>query len=446
MRIDMLPWQVDLLSDILTKDESDVDGCNLWFRSAYWTCARQNGKSEIGKAICGWWLTRFADFRGKPQTVITTAHNMKVATVVFREMGEMLTDLFGAKMRQGNGKEEIEVPTAAGKSRWFLMAGRENAPRGFNADLVWVDEVQEFSNDTINRGFQPTMKTRNNLTAGGSPLLLLSGTAGDQASEYQINYRERAIKNIDQNLVTRQHFAEWSPPASIAWTDRRGWVYANPSLPILVSMESLENDYLAMERSDFIQEDLNTFVAAEAAWISPEQWEACETKNPMPAGGYLAVESNIDEGRFVGVRAAADVTGDTQIAVEFIVKTEAEAWAAVATILTDKQVQLLVTPSLEIHAPNEYRGRLGVVGYAEIQKFTSTVHSMITARTLLHDANQNLAEHVCRSVMVRTMGTFALSSTRSPGPIELCRAMVWAAAYASKPAATKHRAAAAFAS
>jgi hypothetical protein len=440
-----LPWQAALIDDILRRDMSDLSGLNLWHRSAYWTCARQNGKSEVGKAICGWWMTRFAELRGKPQVIITTAHNMKVTTVVFREMGELLEEMFGAKMRQGNGKEEIEVMTSAGKCRWFLMAGRENAPRGFHADLVWIDEIQEFASDTVNRGFQPTMKTRNTLTAGGSPLLLLSGTAGDQSSDYQIDYRERAIQNIDNQVLTREHLAEWSPPANIYWADRRAWLWANPSVPTLLAMDALENDFIKMKRPDFIQEDLNTFVASEAAWINPDQWEACRTNNPMPAGGFLAVESNIDEGRFIGIRAAADVTNDTQVHVEFIVKTEDEAWAEVARVLADKQVQLLVTPSLEIHAPNEYRNRLGIVGYAEIQKFTSTVHSMITSKRLLHDGHQGLAEHVCRAVMVRTMGTFALTSTRSPGPIEMCRAMVWAAAYASKPVATKVRAAVAFA-
>jgi len=445
MRVQFLPWQVRLLDDML-KGDLEGEGMSLYHRAAYWSCARQNGKSEIGKAICGWWITEFSERRGKPQTILTTAHNMKVAGVVFRTMGDLLAEYFDAKVRQGNGREEIEVRNSAGVSRWFLMAGRENAARGFTADLVWVDEVQEFDSDVINRGFLPTMKTRNPFTAGGTPLLLLSGTAGTQASNYQINYREQAIQNIDTGTAARQYLAEWSPPPTIPWTDRRGWLWANPSLPILLTPDSLENSFKTSERASFIKEDLNTFVSAEKAWIMPEQWESCQTDQPMPPGGYLAVDSNIDEGRFVGIRAAQDATGLTQVGVAFIVKTEAEAWEQIAQVMADKSTRLLITPSLEIHAPIEYRPRLGIVGYAEIQKFTATVHSMISGRRLVHDGNQSLAEHVCRAVMVRTMGSVALTSTRSPGPIELCRAMVWAAAYASQPVAAKSRAAVAFAS
>ena len=47
-----------------------------------------------------------------------------------------------------------------------------------------------------------------------------------------------------------------------------------------------------------------------------------------------------------------------------------------------------------------------------------------------------LAEHVERAVMIKHQGSVALSSTRSPGPIELARCMVWAAALESRPSSS----------
>jgi hypothetical protein len=44
-----------------------------------------------------------------------------------------------------------------------------------------------------------------------------------------------------------------------------------------------------------------------------------------------------------------------------------------------------------------------------------------------------LAEHIQRAVAVRSQGSVALSSQRSPGPIELARLAVWAVALASRP-------------
>ena len=60
---------------------------------------------------------------------------------------------------------------------------------------------------------------------------------------------------------------------------------------------------------------------------------------------------------------------------------------------------------------------------------------MIEEKTLRHTGEQMLAEHVQRAVAVRSQGSMALSSQRSPGPIELARCMVWAAALAARPVA-----------
>jgi len=62
------------------------------------------------------------------------------------------------------------------------------------------------------------------------------------------------------------------------------------------------------------------------------------------------------------------------------------------------------------------------------------VRSMIVEGKLWHDGSVALAEHVQRAVLVKTQATQVVSSQKSPGPIELCRCMIWAAALASRPA------------
>jgi len=59
--------------------------------------------------------------------------------------------------------------------------------------------------------------------------------------------------------------------------------------------------------------------------------------------------------------------------------------------------------------------------------------AMIGEKLILHTGVQMLAEHVQRAVAVRSQNSIALSSQRSPGPIELARCLVWAAALASRP-------------
>jgi hypothetical protein len=56
---------------------------------------------------------------------------------------------------------------------------------------------------------------------------------------------------------------------------------------------------------------------------------------------------------------------------------------------------------------------------------------------VLHTGEELLIQQVDRAVLVKHQGHMSLSSARSPGPIELCRAYVWAVAKAAAPKDTR---------
>jgi hypothetical protein len=62
---------------------------------------------------------------------------------------------------------------------------------------------------------------------------------------------------------------------------------------------------------------------------------------------------------------------------------------------------------------------------------------MIHEMRLVHTGEAMLSEHVQRAVLVRTQGSIAVSSQKSPGPIELCRTMIWSATLASQNRVTQ---------
>ena len=129
--------------------------------------------------------------------------------------------------------------------------------------------------------------------------------------------------------------------------------------------------------------------------------------------------------------------GRLQVCVEFVVESEDAMWAEVDRVLTDPEVEFGVTPTLDIHTPERYRRRTQTVGYGELLKYTSLVKAMITEAKVLHSGQIQLTEHVARAVLAKTNGTVVLSSQKSPGPIELCRTLVWSAALASKNRASR---------
>jgi hypothetical protein len=174
------------------------------------------------------------------------------------------------------------------------------------------------------------------------------------------------------------------------------------------------------------------WVSAAGSWLPPTLWAELENPAPVPAGGVLAIDSSLDDARYVGVRAVTE--GDkVQTVVEFIAETEREMWEHVERVMQDHRVTLAVTPSLEIHLPQIANRRFTVVGYNELLRYTGLVRSMILEHRVWHRGETTLAEHVNRAVLTKTVQGAVISSQKSAGPIELARCLVWAVALESKP-------------
>jgi phage terminase large subunit-like protein len=432
MGIDLLDWQRNLLNDVLLKDTDPDAGISTWARSAYWSCSRQNGKTLVAQIISGWFLTEMSKLRGKPVTNIFAAHNTRLAANVFRDSADLLADHYDISIRSGNGREEISMSTPKGRSKWILVANRQNAPRGFTADCVWLDEMQAFSEETISGGFQPTMTARNPRTAGGFPIMLLTGTAGDETSTYQINYRQQAFESIDAGELNRSYMAEWSSPESADYRKAATWAYANPGMGETIHVSALEHAYKTQSRDQFIQERCNNMQTSGKTWISAIEWDNLETKNKCETPSILAIESSVDESRYVGVLAG--IVGDkVHLSEAFVVKDEKSMWEHVEEIMQNRQISLMLTPTLEIHLPMALRRRYQITGYAELLKYTGLVQKMIKEKRVTHNGAQTMRDHVLRAALVRTVQGVVLTSQKSSGPIEMARCAVWAVSAVSRP-------------
>ena len=124
--------------------------------------------------------------------------------------------------------------------------------------------------------------------------------------------------------------------------------------------------------------------------------------------------------------------GRTCVTVEFQVGTIAAYLEELERLAADPKIRFAVTPTLDLHYPQQLMSRRASVGYRELLAWTPTVKQMVEQRHIVHTGEHMLAEHVQRAVAVRTQNSLALSSQRSPGPIELARCMVWAVALASQ--------------
>lgn len=413
---ELMAWQRIALDGQLTVD----DAGNFVHREALISTARQNGKSVALTALIGWALTKWPVHRGEPVHVLSVANKLDRAVAIFLELADLLESM-GAKVTRAYGRNKVVMPDG---STWEVRAAVPGL-HGMSPTLIVVDELWNISEDVFFDALRPSQ------IAQRSPLMSCWSTAGDEGSRAMLRLREQALNSIDQGKPSKLFFAEWSMPSGVA-DPMEHLAWANPALGTTITMDALEAAAQTPDRGAFLRAHCNLWVSAADSWLPPGKWEACK-KNPVSEpGGWLVVESSVDESRYLGVRCRV-VDGKVHAQMQFVVEGSTQCWEAVETAMADPQLQLAVAATLDLHCPEKWAKRKTVWGYGEIQKWTGLSRSMILEGHVIHSGEELLAEHVNRAVLARVQGNVVLSSQKSPGPIEAARCLVVAVALTGKP-------------
>jgi hypothetical protein len=415
--VPLMPWQARALAGLTALRE---DG-RFQHRMGLVSTARQNGKTHALATLVGYFLTMEPIRRGAPVTVLSTAHRLDVAVELFRKLAELLETQFGAKVTWAYGRNEVKMPDG---SRWLVKAASPSVGHGLSVDLVVADEIWDISTDAIDQGLLPTMRARPN------PLMAMWSTAGTESSTVFLRYREQGLRLIDSGRQGALYMAEWSPPPDVDPMTPAAWQYGNPALGHTLQMETVAMESQSPDRAAFLRASVNLWVASDRAWVRPGQWPELKYDGELPAGGFVAIESSLDDSRYFGLRCVQLDNRKVVATVAFHVDTLSQCLEQIDELAKDPTIKFLITPTVGVHFPRELQYRKEEVGYGELLKLTPVVKNMIEEKMLLHTGEVMLAEHVQRAVAVRSQGSMALSSQRSPGPIELARCMVWAAATA----------------
>ena len=421
--VKLMRWQRRVLAGMTAYNV--VDGKEVWVhRVSYTSVARQNGKTVTIAALLGWFLCTQGKARGSKQLVMSVAHKLDLATVLFNYLAPILEVKFGATVIWSYGRQVLTMPDG---SQWMPRAATPGVGHGYSIDLCIVDEWWAVSEDAIDNGLMPAMRARKN------PLMAGFSTAGDASSKSMLRWREQGLRAIDSGKNTSLYFAEFSPPI-MDYMTREAWVFSNPALAEgLLDMSVIEAEAQSPDRNSFLRASVNIFVQSQHSWIEPGQFTDLANDLPMPNGGVLAIESAVDESRYVGVRAVQDGLY-TRCRIVFVADTIKEMWEYVAAeVELSPMLKLALVPSIDLHCPPIYAHRKTVVAHREVVKWTGAVRALITEKRITHSGQAQLIDQVERAVAIKHNGVLTLSSTRSPGDISACRAMVFAVALASKP-------------
>jgi hypothetical protein len=422
LNLDLMEWQKRVINDALTVDENG----DFVFREACISTARQNGKSLVMRAVAGFMATEYAAMQKEPQNIVIVANQKRRSMALFRDVVRDLEDKFLCKVRWQNGDERINFPDGSSIS---VVAASAHA-HGMTASIILVDELWDISPEVVFTALRPSQ-----IAIKKNPMMMMFSTAGDQGSTVLLQLREQGMAAIDSGRTGSLYFAEWSLPPGVSLEDRRYWGWANPALGTTITMKALELAFDSPNRQAFIRGHLNLWVDSTNSFLPLNLWNDRKTVDPMPAIQWLVIDSSVDESRYVGIGCAYDGTR-VIVTTEFVVESAQQMWAEVVKRMSDPQVKLACTPSLEIHCPPDLRRRMTIVGYAELVKWTGAARAMIVEDRVRHTGDLALSEHFSRAVAVKTGGAIVLSSQKSPGPIELARCSVWGIMLTSRPKAS----------
>ena len=263
---------------------------------------RQNGKTRL---ICGRSAAEMLFYDG---TVIYTAQLQKTSTETFEEMANLMDTRALRKflapngIRTALGREEIRLKSGA---RMKFLARTRNGGNGQHGSLLIFDEAQ-YLDQQAQGSFLAAIsacKTRR------GPQTIYNGNApedGDNSVVY-----ERIRNDALSGRTKRTAWTEWSIGSSLELpdvSDRALWKRTNPSLNVLISMDTIEAEYEAEDPEQFAHQRLGWFATRADLdhIISGESWTACETD--VPPEGYEKLAYGVrftPDGRSVSLAMAA---------------------------------------------------------------------------------------------------------------------------------------------
>ena len=270
----LMPWQKYVADDFLTVD---ADG-NFIRKTICILVARQNAKTTLA-----YWRILFGLFELGERSIVAMSSNRSMALVTFRQVvaiienNDELRDQVklnrGVVGRFANGQESIELKNGAS---YKVVAATRDGARGLSADVLFVDELREISEEAM-KAAKPVTRARPNSQS------IFTSNAGDAYSLVLNDLRERALSYPDKSLG----WYEYSAPQHCKIDDRKAWAMANPALGITITEDVLAEAVSTDSVETIKTEMLCTWVSSLTSPWPNMAFEDCGDKTLQMGPGPL---------------------------------------------------------------------------------------------------------------------------------------------------------------
>jgi phage terminase large subunit-like protein len=409
----LLPWQ-----DFVIRDMTSVDDENMFIRKTNLVlCARQQGKTHLARMMM---LAHLYLFGSK--NVIIMSSNRSMALDTFRQVAyaiEESSELSKAvkQIRFANGTESIELKNGA---RLDVVAATRDGSRGRTADLLYIDEVREISEEGF-RAATPTTRARPNAQT------LLTSNAGDAFSTVLNDLRERALSFPPKTFG----FYEYSAPQFAKINDEAAWAMANPALGYTVTLEALQEAVATQPIETTKTELLCQWISStQSPWPHMAVEDASDITLEMSPGpltifafdvapsrrdGSLVMGQVLSDGR-IGVAVLevfhSDVSIDELYMADHIAKWCKDFYPR--TVCYDKYTTASIAKRLEINGIH-VTDISGQKGY----QASGDLYEALANKRLVHSGQDQLVTHFANCAAKESDSSWRIVRRKSAGPVDI---------------------------
>jgi len=407
----LLPWQEHVLRDMLKVDKNN----NFIRKTNLLLVSRQAGKTHLARIRILAGLYLFGE-----KSIIAMSSNRAMALDTFRKVCELVEDtpLLRTQLKQirvANGQESLELLNGA---RYEIVAATRDGSRGKTADLLFVDEVREISEEAWTAA-RPITRARPNSQ------IVLTSNAGDAFSGVLNDLRQRANSYPPKTLG----YWEYSAPDFCDIWDKNGWYQANPALGYLVDEDSIAEAIATSSVEATRTETLCQWVSALRSPFPYKAFEDLTVQDLQITPGRttifaidvavtkkdasLVAAQQLDDGK-IAVGVVAQFHSDTAID-ELKVAVEVHEWARKyrpKLICYDKYTTLSIAERLSLSGQKT----VDMSGQIFYQACSDLLDAIVNQR-LVHNGQQSLVDSINNCAAKETDAGWRIVRRKSAGDV-----------------------------
>jgi len=300
----LMPYQEFVLKDMMSVDKKGL----YRRRTALLLISRQNGKSFLGRIRVIWGM-----FYGGEDKVIIMSANRATSLMLFREIAWTIESTPELKamtkaIRYANGGERIELLNGATLD---VISDNSSSPRGRTADLLWIDEIREISEEGY-KAAVPVTRARANAQT------FLTSNAGDHFSSVLNGLVERAKDYPPETFGYYEYSAPQYCKIDIRlesfWRD--AVAPSNPALGFIITKESIEEAIATNPIEQTRTETLCQWIdSLQSPWPHGILEETSDNTLEMSVGAYTIFGFDVSPSRRNGSLVAGQLLPDGRIGI-----------------------------------------------------------------------------------------------------------------------------------